>query len=382
MTGSLQQKNGKYYAVINLTDQNGKRKQKWISTGYEIKGNKKKAEQFLRDKLKEFESQENLIFTDILFCDYAIHWLGVVEKSIDTITLQGYKSVACAHIIPYFKDKGLQLSEIKRTDIQQYIDTKSACGRLDGTGGLSPKSIRTHKLIIQLICKEAVKNDLLLKNPCEFVTLPKLQRREADFYTLDELQQMFHCLKDEPLYPLLYFTVMYGLRRSEVLGLKWDSVNLESGIITIKHTVVRFTSTVEKDSTKNASSFRSYPLTPEVKDILLRLKQQENENRKAFGRDYNENDYIFKWADGKPFAPDYVTMKFSKLLKQHNLRHIRFHDLRHSCASLLIANDFSLKDIQEWLGHSDIQVTANIYAHLDVKRKSNIASSMSKSFTF
>ncbi len=83
MTGSLQQKNGKYYAVINLTDQNGKRKQKWISTGYEIKGNKKKAEQFLRDKLKEFELQENLIFTDMLFCDYAVHWLQVVEKTVD-----------------------------------------------------------------------------------------------------------------------------------------------------------------------------------------------------------------------------------------------------------------------------------------------------------
>lgn len=382
MTGSLQQKNGKYYAVINLTDQSGKRKQKWISTGYEIKGNKKKAEQFLRDKLKEFELQENLIFTDMLFCDYAVHWLQVVEKTVDIITFQGYKGITEAHIIPYFKDNGLKLSEIKRADIQQYVDVKFTCGRIDGKGGLSPKTVKRHKLIIQFICKEAIKNNLILKNPCEFVVLPKQQRREADFYTLEELQQMFQCLKDETLYPLLYFTVMYGLRRSEVLGLKWDSINFASGIVTIKHTVVRFSTVVEKDSTKNASSFRSYPLTTEIKEILLQLKQQENENRKLFGRDYNESDYIFKWADGKSFAPDYVTRKFSQLLKKHNLRHIRFHDLRHSCASLLIANDFSLKDIQEWLGHSDIQVTANIYAHLDVKRKNNIASSMSKSFTF
>lgn len=157
MTGSLQTKYGKYYAVINLIDQNGKRKQKWISTGYEIKGNKKKAEQFLRDKLKEYEMQENLIFTDILFCDYAMYWLQIVEKKIDIITFQGYKSVACAHIVPYFKDKGLKLSEIKRTDIQQYIDTKSACGRLDGTGGLSPKSIRTHKLIISSSARKPLK---------------------------------------------------------------------------------------------------------------------------------------------------------------------------------------------------------------------------------
>lgn len=175
---------------------------------------------------------------------------------------------------------------------------------------------------------------------------------------------------------------MYGLRRSEVLGLKWDSINFDNEIITIKHTVVRYTSIVEKDSTKTASSYRSYPITEDVKTILFTLKQQETENRKLFGREYTENDYIFKWQDGKPYAPDYVTMKFRKLLKQHNLRHIRFHDLRHSCASLLVANGFMLKDIQEWLGHSDIQVTANIYAHLDAKRKSNIAESMSKSFSF
>lgn len=382
MTGSLQTKNGKYYAVINLKDVNGKRKPKWIATGLDIKGNKRKAEQILRDKIQEYELNENIIPTDILFSDYVVYWLNLIEKKVDTITHQGYKSVAYAHIIPYFKEKGVKLSNIKRNDIQEYIDIKGKCGRLDGKGGLSPKTIKTHKLIIQLVCKEAVKNDLILKNPCEFVVLPKQQRREADFYSIDELQKMFSELKNEQLYPLLYFTVMYGLRRSEVLGLKWDSINLDNNIITIKHTVVRFTSIVEKDSTKNASSYRSYPITQDVKNILLMLKEQEKENRRLFGGEYVENDYIFKWQDGKPFAPDYVTMKFSKLLKQHNLRHIRFHDLRHSCASLLVANGFMLKDIQEWLGHSDIQVTANIYAHLDVKRKSSIANSMSKSFSF
>lgn len=380
MTGSLQTKNGKYYAVINLTDINGKRKQKWISTGYEIKGNKKKAERFLRNSIKEYELQENLISYDILFCDYALNWLNEVEKKVDIITFQGYESVAKAHIVPYFKEKAIKLCDLKRSDIQEYIDIKSSCGRIDGKGGLSPKTIKTHKLIIQLICKEAIKNNLILKNPCEFVVLPKQQRHEANFYTAEELQKMFDCLKNEPIYPLLYFTVVYGLRRSEVLGLKWDSVNLENNIIIIKHTVVRFSTVVEKDSTKTASSFRSYPITQDVKNILLDLKQQEKANRKIFGKEYIENDYIFKWENGKPYAPDYITRKFGKLLNKHNLRHIRFHDLRHSCASLLIANGFTLKDIQEWLGHSDIQVTANIYAHLDVKRKNNIANSMSKTF--
>lgn len=382
MTGSLQIKNGKYYVVLNLRDSNGKRKPKWISTGLDIKGNKRVAEQILRDKIKEYELRENLIHTDVLFSDYVLYWLNLIENSVDTITHQGYKSVANAHIVPYFKNKGVKLADIKRTHIQEYIDLKSKSGRLDGKGGLSPKTMKTHRLIIQLVCKEALKNDFISKNPCEFVVMPKQQRREPDFYSNDELQLMFNKLRNENIYPLLYFTVLYGLRRSEVLGLKWDSVNFDNNIITIKHTVVRFTEVVEKDSTKNASSYRSYPMTEDVKQILLSLKEAEKENRRLFGKQYIDTDYIFKWQNGKPYAPDYITMKFNKLLKQHKLRHIRFHDLRHSCASMLVSNGFELKDIQEWLGHSDIQITANIYAHLDAKRKTNIANSMSNAFTF
>lgn len=382
MTGSLQEKNGKYYVVLNTRDSNGKRKPKWISTGLDVKGNKRIAEQILREKIKEYELRENLIHTDVLFSDYVLYWLNLIENSVDTITHQGYKSVANAHIVPYFKNKGIKLADIKRNHIQEYIDVKSKSGRLDGKGGLSPKTMKTHRLIIQLVCKEAIKNDLISKNPCEFVVMPKQQRREPDFYSNDELQIMFNELRNEHIYPLLYFTVLYGLRRSEVLGLKWDSVNFDNNIITIKHTVVRFTKVVEKDSTKNASSFRSYPLTPDVKEILLLLKAQEKENRRLFGKQYIDNDYIFKWQNGKPYAPDYITMKFSKLLKQHKLRHIRFHDLRHSCASMLVSMGFELKDIQEWLGHSDIQITANIYAHLDAKRKKDIANSMSNLFSF
>lgn len=114
MTGSLQQKNGKYYAVINLTDKNGKRKQKWINTGFEIKGNKKKAEQFLRDKLKEFEANDNPLICDILFAEYVEKWLEKAKIRLDIITYQGYLSIAKSHIIPYFKKKKIKLIELNQ----------------------------------------------------------------------------------------------------------------------------------------------------------------------------------------------------------------------------------------------------------------------------
>lgn len=145
--------------------------------------------------------------------------------------------------------------------------------------------------------------------------LPKQQRREADFYSIDELQHMFNELKNELLYPLLYFTVMYGLRRSEVLGLKWDSINLDNNIITIKHTVVRYTTIVEKDNTKNASSYRSYPITPDVKNILLMLKEQEKKNRRLFGSEYVENDYIFKWQDRKAIYARLCNYEIQQVIK-------------------------------------------------------------------
>ena len=379
MTGSLQEKNGKYYAVINTTE-NGKRKQKWIATGYEIKGNKKRAEQFLRDKLKEFELKSNLVSTDVLFCDYINHWLEKVKPSIDIITYKGYSDVANSHIIPFFKELNIKLVDVTRDIVQQYVDEKHRNGKKDGSGGLAPKTIKSHMIVIQQTLKEAKKSNLISSNPCEFVVMPKQKKYEASFYTIEQLNALFTAIKDEELYNLVYLTVLFGLRRSEVLGLKWDSVNFDLGLITVKHIVVRYNGVYEKDTTKTNSSYRSYPLSEDIKQMLIMLKEKENENRKLFGKEYIKNDYIFKWENGKPYSPDYITSKFSKLLKKHNLPHIRFHDLRHSCASLLISKGFTLKDIQEWLGHADIQTTANIYSHLDMQRKNNISNSLSSTF--
>lgn len=380
ITGSLQVKNGKYYAVINLSDANGKRKQKWISTGYEVKGNKKKADLFLRDKIKEYELQRNIIPTDILFYDYILQWLNNIKISVDEITYNGYKWMCEAHILPYFKDKKIKLCNISRNHIQEYINYKFEFGRLDNKGGLSPKTLKEHKLIIQSVLKEAVKNDLISKNPCEFVKLPSAQRREPKFYTKSQLLDLFTAIKNEDLYPLIYLTAVFGLRRSEVLGLKWDSIDFDRKLITIKHTVVKYRKTVKKDTTKNKSSYRTYPIGNYVEGLLYDLKSKEEANRKLFGKEYICNDYVFKWNNGKTYNPDYITSKFSKLLKKHNLPHIRFHDLRHTCASLLIDNNYQLKDIQEWLGHADIQTTANIYGHIDIARKKNISNSMESLF--
>ncbi len=379
MTGSLQIKNGKYFVVINTYNNEGKRKLKWISTGFAVKGNKKRAELVLREKLREYESLEGYTDNHAIFSDIVRQWLRTSSVRVDAVTMQGYQCLADTHILPYFDAKRIKLSDINRKVLQAYIDEKHLNGRKDGKGGLSPRSLRLHKNILFQALKDAVRDGLIPNNPCEQVVLPQMIRFESSFYSVEQVNALLEAVKDDALYPLIKLTVVYGLRRSETLGLKWDSVDFSAKTLTIKHTVSKVTKAVEKDKTKNATSYRSFPLVPDIQSLLLELQKNEAKNREEFGKEYTKNDYILKWDDGHPFSPDFVTKKFQKLLKANKLPKIRFHELRHSCASILINMGFTLKDVQEWLGHSDITITANIYSHLDVTRKQSMADKLASS---
>ena len=379
MTGSLTVKRGKYYVVLNVYE-NGERKKKWINSGLPEKGNKRKAEQFLREKISEYEKMEGLVDSTALFSDYIRHWLRQISRKVDDVTMQGYQILADGHILPYFDQLGIRLRDVDNQILQEYIDEKYSNGRKDGNGGLSVRSLKLHKNILNQTLNLAVQNKLILSNPCQFVDLPQGSRYESKFYNDKQLAEMFCALKDDPIYPLVKITVLYGLRRSELLGLQWDSIDFEGKTMVIKHTVSKVTKTVEKDKTKNKSSHRSFPLTDEAFEIFQNAKRAEEYNRRAFGTEYQSNQYVFKWPDGHLYSPDYISHRFNDLLKKHNLPHIRFHELRHSCASMLISMGFTLKDVQEWLGHSDVKMTANIYAHLDVTRKNSIADSLTERF--
>lgn len=380
MTGSLQSKNDKFYVVLNIYE-DGKRKRKWISTGLSCKGNKRKAEQVLRDTLQQYERQSLTAGSDILLSAYIRHWLSIAERKVDAVTYQGYEVLANSQILPYFDEKAIRLKDTSVDVLQAYFDEKRLQGRKDGKGGLSAATLRRHKNILHQALNEAVKNNLLPSNPCQFVVLPKQEPYQSSYYSAEQLQSLFDAIQDDPLCPLVKITAIYGLRRSELLGLKWDSLDFDANRLTIRHTVAKVTEVVEKDKTKNASSFRSFPLTDEARSIFLAAKARERENRLLFGSAYQENDYVFKWDDGRPYPPDYITKHFSKLLKKHSLPHIRFHELRHSCASLLLNSGFTLKDVQEWMGHADIKMTANIYGHLDVTRKLSMAEKLSVSLS-
>jgi len=243
MTGSLQTKNNIYYIVLN-TYENGKRKQKWINTELPVKGNKTKAQKLLRETLENHEKAEalraqqeadraNIPFVDAIKLWYADK-IGDFEHPIDEVTKQGYETLMKNHVFPYWKEKGTLLREITKFNLQDYINEKAKNGRLDGKGGLAPRSLRLLKNILNQTLLYCVSEGLISMNPCQFVTLPVCERYEAHFYTKSQIDELLEKIKDEPLYPLIRMTALYGLRRSEVIGLKWDSIDFDSNIFTIR----------------------------------------------------------------------------------------------------------------------------------------------------
>lgn len=385
MTGHLYEKNGKYHMMINTYDENGKRCRKSIATGLKVKNNKTKAEKMLREAIRTMEKQEEKRkemspvqkeMYDLSFAKAIDRWMTGAKRRIDDITYQGYDSLVRLHIRPYFEASGTLLREVRLDELQAFFDKMAVAGRKDGKGGLSARTLRLLKNIIYQTLKEAVRDGVIIANPCEYVILPPIERYDFHFYTREQMKSLLTAIADDPLYPIVKVTYTYGLRRSEALGLKWDCVDFEAEALTIKRTVVKVMRPVEKNRTKNESSRRSFPLTLEIKTLLLEMKAQQEADKKLCGKSYVDSGYVFRWPDGHPFAPDYVSKHFAKLLEMHGFPHIRFHELRHSSASNLLSMGYTLKDVQEWLGHSDIKMTANVYGHLDVQRKKTLANAM------
>ena len=242
MTGNIQVKDGKYYLILNLHE-NGKRKQKWISTNLDVKGNKRNAEKLLRETLAKYEAESGHPKSGLAFSEYVKVWLKYISKQVDIVTFQGYELLAKAHIIPYFEVRGTRLCDISCDVLQEYVDTKLESGRRDGKGGLSPNSLKHHMNILRQTLAYARRKKLIDGNPSEFVIIPKVERFEAKFYTKSEIKALFDAIDGDELHDLIIIATLYGLRRSEVLGLRWDSIDFENNRVTIKHVISVVTKT-------------------------------------------------------------------------------------------------------------------------------------------
>lgn len=412
----LREKNGLYYVSLVYVNAAGKRRDKSFPTRLPVKGNKKKAEAMARQIAKDFEipavdlylqdlSKENgnaITFGEVkscitlppevvaqvtledltkaqvaglLFADYLEKYLPIAKKrGIEDTTFSAYQGHIRNPIDPYFREQGITLGKLKAEDIQKFYDLQLE--------RVCANTVIHYHAIIRLALCYARKKGYIKENPIEEVDKPVKNQFVGSFYTSTELNQLIELTRDTNLEFPVIFGGFYGLRRSEIVGLRWSAFDFENNVFYVNHTVTTpkvngKTKIIAKDRAKTKSSLRALPLDEMVKTRLLEHKEKQEVYRKKFKRSYSKEwlDYVMVDELGELILPNYITSAFSNLLKKHGLRKIRFHDLRHTCASLLLnkgkQNGITLKDIQVWLGHSDFSTTANIYSHLDASSKTS-----------
>ena len=380
ISAHLEDKRGIYQIIMNWKDLTGKRCRKSVSTGLAVKGNKKRAEDMMNVARREHENKinyepVNAKGAEMLFADYMDLWLEHVKSDLKPTTYGTHESIVKRIAGPYFREKRIKLSELTPSDILAFYNKQME----------QVKATTVHKYhnIFSRVLKLAVDEELIERSPMEKVKRPKADKFTGKFLKESEVVKLFEAARGHKLELGVILGAFYGLRRGEVVGLRWESINFEANTITIEHSVVVAQvdgkkTVIESDDLKAKASFRSLPLVPSFRSKLLALKEEQAANRRLCGKSYNRehNRYIYVDQLGNRIRPDYLTAEFPIFMEKNNFRRMRFHDLRHSCASLLLANGVSLKEIQEWLGHSNFMITANTYAHLQVESKRAAANSM------
>ena len=387
ITGSVQIHKGYYFIVFNMYNEYGKRKPEWHSTGLKVDNNERKnnqirkqAEKMLNEELvrvnaeNSFSNKLNTIaknskYSNMLFSDYMLEWLENIKPKVVQSTYIGYEQVVKGRLCPYFKSKKIKLIDLRPKDIQDFINYLYK-QRLKGS------TIAHYTSNMNTALKEAVIAEIIPSNPMDRIESVKKEVYIPEFYTDDELIELIEVIKTQKLELPLTLGIIYGLRREEILGLTWNAIDFKNKSITIRKTVGRgkydgVTQFLIKDIPKNKSSYRTLPMFDFITNLLNKYKEKYKLNEKIFGNTYitDYKDFICLMDNGELVKPDYVDRTFSRILKENGFRHIRLHDLRHSCATLLLRNGVPLPEIQKWLGHSNI-ITTQRYSHLDQNDKS------------
>lgn len=383
IAGHLQEKYGFYYIVLSYKDENGKRHTPWFPTKLPVKGNKKRAEAMLLEMRQTYVPPSSAVENepvveaqaDLAFSDFLQQWLCVAKSTVMLTTYASYAGLMKSSILPYFAERGILLKDLTPKELQDFYTMQLE--------RVSANTVIHYHAIIHRALKYAVKMDMIPTNPADRIERPKKEKFVGSFYDSNEVNTLFSHLEGHLLEVPIKLGAFYGLRRSEILGLKWNAIDFNANTITIRHTVTSCNLDgkhieVAADTTKTKSSMRTLPLVPDFRDLLLKKKEEQARYRKLCGRSYCTEylEYVCVNEIGERLKPNTLSDGFKQILKKNGMRVIRLHDLRHSCASLLLANGVPMKQIQEWLGHSDFSTTANIYAHLDYQSKISSAEAM------
>lgn len=368
---SVQSKKGRLYAVMQVK-KDGTTKPVWRALGLPEGANKTKVNKAFREVVAQYEQEfweeqerGGRPPADIPVYDYLVSYLKRVEPELQKNTIVSYRSMTNGKIRRYFQRRPqLTVGNLKPQDIQDFYQSLFADGVVANT------VIHYHALLRRAF-QQAFKEERIDANPFDRVGRPKKNKFHGENYTQEELLTLLHLARGDVIYPAILLAGAMGLRRSEALGVRWSRIDWEKRTVLLDTKIVEYRENGKKkvepvEEMKNKSSRRTLPLPDPVVEMLQVQKEHREVYRKMFQGSYNTQylDYVCVNQLGELLRPSYVTDHFRELLEKYGLRHIRFHDLRHTFASLLINQDVPLINVSNFLGHSDLSTTANIYAHL------------------
>lgn len=357
-----------------------------------------KTQKEVLEKINEIKYQvQTGTFTaenDITVGNWILTWLREYKDNrIKKGTLTNYTNYVNSHIIPYLGN--IKLQELRADQIQGFYNHLLKEGRkkpsANKESGLSPTTIKRIHIIINSALKQALKNGIINKNPASAVTIPKQLKHEIQPLSREEIQLFLETAKEDRLYAAFILECGTGLRRGELLGLKWQDIDLENKILQVNRSLVVQYDVNAKDKGKKATYLEfETPKTEKSKRVISipdnvvaelkthRIRQKEEKLR--IGKYYTDEDLVFCNIDGSRLHPVSFVSYFKNLLKKAGVRDVRFHDLRHSVATLLLEMNEHPKVVQELLGHSTITTTLDIYSHVNLEKKEQAAAKLNTIF--
>lgn len=318
---------------------------------------KKEAREKLDAYLDDLKKGKVVIGPKQTVAQYLTHWLEDTHRLvIELTTLARYRAVLRIHIIPVLGH--IQLNKLSREHIQALY-----ASLLDA--GLAPGTIRIVNNLLSGAFKDAVLHDILARNPCQHVTLPRIDDAPAKVLTQEEAGRLIKAAQGHRLWFLILLAITTAARLGELLALRWADLDKEMGKLYIRHSTTRVRGVGRIEKTPKTRAGRRSVRLPQV--ILRSLGQQRayvNSLRLAAGPKWDEHDLVFPNRFGRHIEHWSVQRTFKQLLKKAGLPDMRFHDLRHSAATLLLASGVNIKVVQEMLGHTNVQTTLGRYGHV------------------
>lgn len=342
---------------INPTTGKPKRKTLYGKTRREV------AEK-LAKTLQELSSGAYIEPSTFTLGEWLDKWLTEYKKAqLKPSTYESYAGLVARHVKPALGN--IPLAKLQAHNLQTFYNEKLTSGRLDGQGGLSTRMVRYFHAVIREALQQAVKEGILPRNVADATSPPVMKHKPMRPLTEDELLTFLGTAKEDRLFAAYVVAATTGMRRGELCGLCWDSVDLETGLLVVQRQLLPLKDGLSlEDTTKSKAGRRSVYLTEEAVRELKAHKRRQAQERLLLGAAYQDKGLVFCQEDGSFLDPRRFTKRFQRFLERAGLPKVRLHDLRHTHASLLLSRGVHPKVVQERLGHSSITMTLDLYSHL------------------